>query len=50
MRPDEIEFRAYLPKENFGKNDHDAIRAQILSKRSGEDAEEDTDGLTDDML
>ena len=41
MRPDEIEFRAYLPKENFGKNDHDVLRAQIEARRSSEDHEED---------
>lgn len=53
MRPDEIEFRAYLPKENFGKSDHDAIRAQIMARRSGEDEQddqEDPEELTDDML
>ena len=51
MRPDEIEFRAYLPKENFGKNDHDALRIQIESRDTDEEidleAEEDP---ADDIL
>lgn len=45
MRPDDYEFRAYLPKENFGKNDHEALKAQLLEKyrRLSEEDDDDED-------
>lgn len=41
MRPDEFEFRAYLPKENFGKNDHETLKKQIEEKYKKLDEEDE---------
>lgn len=43
MRPDDFEFRAYLPKENFGRNDHEALKKQLIEKYSKLDEEDDND-------
>ena len=42
MRPDEFEFRAYLPKESFGKNDHETLRKQIEEKHKKLDEEDES--------
>ena len=42
MRPDDFEFRAYLPKENFGRNDHETLKKQIEEKYRKLDEEDDS--------
>lgn len=43
MRPDDFEFRAYLPKENFGRNDHEALKKQLIEKYEKLDEEDEND-------
>ncbi len=46
MRPDGFEFRAYLPKENFGRNDHEALKKQLAEKYRMLDED---DGIDDEI-
>ncbi|MCR5527586.1 MAG: acyl--CoA ligase [Saccharofermentans sp.] len=50
MRPDGFEFRAYLPKENFGRNDHEALKKQLNEKYRMPDEKDDLDDEIDEEI
>lgn len=50
MRPDDFEFRAYLPKAILGRNDHDALRKQLMEKYIKLDEEEYPEEDFDEIL